>query len=132
MCLVPPFLATIARSTPELAGRTGQIGTLHQLAIVLGICSSQIIGLLLTGPVGGRSAAIDTHTDVRQKGDKPGAWRYVCLVPGAASLIQIGMAAQSPHGDAKVVPPRRDEEERAGTPTPGGYGASDEGECSLT
>ncbi|KAL1412963.1 Bifunctional purine biosynthesis protein PurH [Vanrija albida] len=116
VCLVPPFLATVARSTPELAGRTGQIGTLHQLAIVLGICSAQIMGLLLTG----------------SKGDKPGAWRYVCLVPGIASLVQIAMTAQNPHGDSKVTEPHpHRDEERASTPTPGGYGANDEAAAPL-
>jgi hypothetical protein len=48
---VPPYLATVARTTPELQSRSGQIGALNQLAIVIGICSSQVMGMLLTGPV---------------------------------------------------------------------------------
>lgn len=51
VCLVPPYLAQLARATPSLAARSGQIGTLNQLAIVLGIFSSQLAGMLLTGPV---------------------------------------------------------------------------------
>jgi hypothetical protein len=51
VCLIPPYLAALARSTPQLATKSGQVGTLHQLAIVLGICSAQVMGLLFTGPV---------------------------------------------------------------------------------
>lgn len=49
--LVPPYLSTIAKSSTELVHRSGQIGTMNQMAIVLGICSAQVAGLLLTGEV---------------------------------------------------------------------------------
>lgn len=58
VCLVPPYLAQLARATPSLAARSGQIGTMNQLAIVLGIFSSQLFGLLLTGPVGAIAAVV--------------------------------------------------------------------------
>ncbi|WWC62444.1 uncharacterized protein I303_105040 [Kwoniella dejecticola CBS 10117] len=73
ICLVPPYLSMIARSSPELASRSGSIGTMNQLAIVLGICSAQIAGLLLTG----------------EKGDVPGSWRYVVAVSGVIAAVQI-------------------------------------------
>lgn len=49
--LVPPYLSIIAKSSKELVHRSGQIGTMNQMAIVLGICSAQAAGLLLTGEV---------------------------------------------------------------------------------
>jgi len=51
VCLVPPFLALIARSSPALANRTGQIGFLNQMGIVIGLFSAQAAGLVLTGSV---------------------------------------------------------------------------------
>ncbi|WVF69339.1 hypothetical protein IAT40_004115 [Kwoniella sp. CBS 6097] len=76
ICLVPPYLSIIARSSPELASRSGQIGTMNQLAIVLGICSAQIAGLLLTG----------------ENGDIPGTWRYVVAISGVVAAMQIAAA----------------------------------------
>ncbi|BEI88541.1 uncharacterized protein CcaverHIS019_0112590 [Cutaneotrichosporon cavernicola] len=91
ICLVPPYLATVARTTPELASRSGQIGSLNQLAIVIGICSSQVMGMLLTGPTG----------------DKPGGWRYVLVVSALASIVQIGMGEH--HMTQNYVPHDPDE-----------------------
>ncbi|KGB74798.1 vacuolar membrane protein [Cryptococcus deuterogattii R265] len=71
--LVPPYLSTIAKSSTELAHRSGQIGTMNQMAIVLGICSAQVAGLLLTG----------------EKGDVPGSWRYVVFISAFISVLQI-------------------------------------------
>jgi len=51
VCLVPPFLSVIARSTPELASKTGLIGTMNQIGIVTGLFSGQVAGLILTGSV---------------------------------------------------------------------------------
>jgi MFS family permease len=51
VCLVPPFLSLIARSTPELASRTGFIGTMNQIGIVTGLFGGQVAGLVLTGSV---------------------------------------------------------------------------------
>ncbi|OCF30610.1 vacuolar membrane protein [Kwoniella heveanensis BCC8398] len=76
ICLVPPYLSLIARSSPQLSSKSGQIGTMNQLAIVLGICSAQIAGLLLTG----------------EKGDIPGTWRYVVAISGVVAAIQITTA----------------------------------------
>lgn len=45
---------------------------------MLGICSSQVFGLIFTGP----------------EGNKPGAWRWVVAMSGVASVIQIIMTAQ--------------------------------------
>ncbi|OXH33653.1 vacuolar membrane protein [Cryptococcus neoformans] len=71
--LVPPYLSIIAKSSKELVHRSGQIGTMNQMAIVLGICSAQAAGLLLTG----------------EKGDVPGSWRYVVSISGFISVLQI-------------------------------------------
>nr|XP_019045765.1 vacuolar membrane protein [Kwoniella bestiolae CBS 10118]OCF24695.1 vacuolar membrane protein [Kwoniella bestiolae CBS 10118] len=78
ICLVPPYLSMVAKSSPELASKSGQIGTMNQLAIVLGICSAQISGLLLTG----------------EKGDIPGSWRYVVAISGIVAAVQIATASQ--------------------------------------
>jgi hypothetical protein len=51
VCLVPPFLSLIARSTPELASKTGFIGTMNQIGIVTGLFGGQVAGLALTGSV---------------------------------------------------------------------------------
>jgi MFS family permease len=56
ICLVPPFLSMIARSSPELSPRSGQIGSLHQLAIVLGLFCAQVAGWILTGEVSWQQA----------------------------------------------------------------------------
>ncbi|KAL7423213.1 Bifunctional purine biosynthesis protein PurH [Cryptotrichosporon argae] len=71
--LVPPFLAALARAAPALAARSGQVGAMHQLAIVLGICTAQVAGLVLTG----------------EKGDKPGKWRSILAIPTAVAFVQI-------------------------------------------
>ncbi|WWD18368.1 hypothetical protein CI109_102818 [Kwoniella shandongensis] len=86
VCLVPPFLSQVARSSPELASKSGQIGTMNQLAIVLGICSAQIAGLLLTG----------------ERGDIPGSWRYVVAISGLVAAVQVATTNQivSPFVDA--------------------------------
>jgi MFS family permease len=51
VCLVPPFLSIIARSTPQLASKTGLIGTMNQIGIVTGLFFGQVAGLILTGSV---------------------------------------------------------------------------------
>jgi hypothetical protein len=51
VCLVPPFLSVIARSTPELVSKTGLIGTMNQIGIVTGLFCGQLAGLILTGSV---------------------------------------------------------------------------------
>ena len=51
VCLVPPFLSVIARSTPQLASKTGLIGTMNQIGIVTGLFCGQVAGLILTGSV---------------------------------------------------------------------------------
>jgi MFS family permease len=111
VCLVPPYLAALARSSPGLAAKSGQVGVLHQLAIVIGICCSQGAGLLLTGP----------------EGNNPGAWRWVCAASGVASIVQILMTAQPIEADEYAAVGdeesangsgnghRRDEEEREPT-----------------
>ncbi|KAK4687764.1 hypothetical protein P7C73_g2353, partial [Tremellales sp. Uapishka_1] len=87
VCLVPPFLSLICKSVPELQNRSGQIGTLHQLAIVLGICAAQVAGLLLTG----------------KQGDIPGSWRHVVIISGGVSLLQILVARWIPHPQAEML-----------------------------
>ncbi|WRT67675.1 uncharacterized protein IL334_004647 [Kwoniella shivajii] len=78
ICLVPPYLSMIARSSPELAAKSGQIGSMNQLAIVLGIFSAQFAGLILTG----------------SKGNVPGSWRYVVAISGIVAAVQIVTAGQ--------------------------------------
>ncbi|WWD04751.1 hypothetical protein V865_002822 [Kwoniella europaea PYCC6329] len=95
ICLVPPYLSMVAKSSPELASKSGQIGTMNQLAIVLGICSAQIAGLLLTG----------------EKGDIPGSWRYVVSISGVIAAIQILTAGQ-------IVAPDEDQKPSSDAPTP--------------
>jgi hypothetical protein len=51
ICLVPPFLSVIARASPQLSSRSGQIGTLHQMAIVIGLFTAQAAGMIFTGAV---------------------------------------------------------------------------------
>ncbi|ODN95874.1 vacuolar membrane protein [Cryptococcus wingfieldii CBS 7118] len=86
--LVPPFLSVIAKSEAELASKSGMVGTMNQLAIVLGICSGQVAGLLLTG----------------EKGEVPGSWRYVTAISGAVAVAQILSAGiiSSPTGEHKA------------------------------
>jgi len=86
VCLVPPFLSLLARSAPELASRSGFIGTMNQLGIVFGLFSAQVGGLILTGP----------------KGDIPGNWRYVVGISGIVSLIQIAIASRIPDPTAAM------------------------------
>ncbi|ORY31395.1 general substrate transporter [Naematelia encephala] len=73
VCLVPPFLSLIARTSPTLSNRSGQVGTLHQMGIVIGLFSAQAAGLILTG----------------KTGDIPGSWRNVVAISGVISLLQI-------------------------------------------
>ncbi|WVQ72890.1 hypothetical protein IAR50_002451 [Cryptococcus sp. DSM 104548] len=84
---VPPFLSTIAKSEAELASKSGMVGTMNQMAIVLGICSGQVAGLLLTG----------------EKGDVPGSWRYVTAISGVVAIAQILSSGiiSSPTGEQK-------------------------------
>ncbi|WVQ80530.1 hypothetical protein IAT38_002635 [Cryptococcus sp. DSM 104549] len=77
ICLVPPYLSHIAKSSPSLASKSGQIGTLNQMAIVLGVCSAQVAGLLLTG----------------EKGDVPGSWRWVVTI---SAIVAVGQIVSSP------------------------------------
>lgn len=51
ICLVPPFLSQIAKASPQLAHRSGQIGTMHQMAIVVGLFTAQAAGMIFTGSV---------------------------------------------------------------------------------
>ena len=51
ICLVPPFLSQIALSSPQLSSRSGQVGTLHQMGIVIGLFSAQAFGMFFTGTV---------------------------------------------------------------------------------
>lgn len=59
-CLVPPFLNLVARSSPQLASRSGQIGVMNQLAIVVGVFMSQLAGYLLTGTVSRAASCLKT------------------------------------------------------------------------
>ncbi|KAI9631883.1 general substrate transporter [Dioszegia hungarica] len=77
-CLIPPFLSLVARSSPQLSARSGQIGVIHQLAIVIGVFMAQVAGWLITG----------------SKGDTPGNWRFVVAISGVASLGQIWAATK--------------------------------------
>lgn len=87
MCLVPPYLAHTARTTPSLTQRSGQVGTLHQLAIVIGICSAQVLGMAFSGP----------------EGDRANAWRYILAVSGAVSVAQIAMTRAAAKPDSEGV-----------------------------
>lgn len=87
VCLVPPYLAHTARTTPSLTQRSGQVGTLHQLAIVIGICSAQVLGMVFGGP----------------EGDRANAWRYILAVSGLVSLVQIVMTRSSAKVDTEGV-----------------------------
>lgn len=87
VCLVPPYLAQTARSTPSLVQRSGQVGTLHQLAIVIGICSAQVLGMLFSGA----------------EGDRLNAWRYILSISGLVSVAQIGMTTTSAKSDSEGV-----------------------------
>ncbi|WVQ96838.1 hypothetical protein IAU59_003945 [Kwoniella sp. CBS 9459] len=102
ICLVPPYLSLIARSSPELAGKSGQIGTMNQLAIVLGICSAQIAGLLLTG----------------ERGEIPGTWRYVVAVSGVVAFVQIAtsglIVAPGEAQQRSITPTEEPDAERGG------------------
>lgn len=72
---VPPLLSRISKTSTNsiVVSHSGSIGILNQLAIVLGIFSAQVAGLIATG----------------MKGDKPGGWRYVVLVSGAIAVMQL-------------------------------------------
>ncbi|WWC88785.1 uncharacterized protein L201_003698 [Kwoniella dendrophila CBS 6074] len=95
ICLVPPYLSMVAKSTPELAAKSGQIGTMNQLAIVIGLFSSQVAGLLLTG----------------KEGDIPGTWRYVVSISGIVAAIQIVTANQ-------IIAPEEKTQHGLDAPTP--------------
>nr|ODN95410.1 vacuolar membrane protein [Cryptococcus depauperatus CBS 7855] len=79
ICSVPPFLAVLSTATDELQGKKGLVGTMNQMGVVIGICSAQMSGLILTG----------------EKGDIPGSWRYVVLLSGVMAVFQILMAGAS-------------------------------------
>ena len=51
ICLVPPFLSSLAKASPQLSERSGQVGTLHQMAIVIGLFTAQAAGMIFTGMV---------------------------------------------------------------------------------
>lgn len=51
VCLVPPYLAQVARSSPQLAGRSGLVGSMHQMGIVIGLFAAQVVGWVATGEV---------------------------------------------------------------------------------
>lgn len=87
MCLVPPYLAHTARSTPSLVQRSGQVGTLHQLAIVIGICSAQVLGMAFSGA----------------EGDRLNAWRYILSISGIVSVAQIVMTTSTAKPDSEGV-----------------------------
>ena len=87
MCLVPPYLAHTARSTPSLVQRSGQVGTLHQLAIVIGICSAQVLGMAFSGA----------------EGDRLNAWRYILSISGIVSVAQIVLTTSTAKPDSEGV-----------------------------
>ncbi|EJT48922.1 vacuolar membrane protein [Trichosporon asahii var. asahii CBS 2479] len=87
VCLVPPYLAHTARSTPSLVQRSGQVGTLHQLAIVIGICSAQVLGMAFSGA----------------EGDRLNAWRYILSISGIVSVAQIVMTTSTAKPDSEGV-----------------------------
>ncbi|ORX40195.1 vacuolar membrane protein [Kockovaella imperatae] len=91
ICLVPPFLALIAKSSPSLRNRSGQIGTLNQMGIVIGLFTAQVAGLALTG----------------KKGNIPGKWRYIVVLSGIVALLQVFAASvvQSPSTDEQKRSP---------------------------
>lgn len=66
ICLVPPFLNFIARGTPRLAHRSGQIGTLKQMALVTGIFSAQVAGRVFTGRVSSEKGPRRQHAHGRK------------------------------------------------------------------
>lgn len=66
VCFVPPFLTLIVRCSPELANRLGQVGTFHQIGIVLGLFSAQAAGLFFTGSASVPSA-LRAHTELHRK-----------------------------------------------------------------
>ncbi|KAJ9120194.1 hypothetical protein QFC22_003094 [Naganishia vaughanmartiniae] len=72
---VAPLLNQISKTSTNsiVLSHSGSIGISNQLAIVLGIFSAQVAGLLTTG----------------MKGDKPGKWRYVVLMSGVVALMQL-------------------------------------------
>lgn len=72
---VPPLLHLISQtsSIKLVKKHTGSIGILNQFAIVIGICTAQLIGLAMTG----------------LKGDAPGGWRWVTLGSGVVAVAQI-------------------------------------------
>ncbi|KAJ9094378.1 hypothetical protein QFC19_007987 [Naganishia cerealis] len=72
---VPPLLSGISKTSTNslVLSHSGSIGILNQLAIVLGIFSAQVAGLIATG----------------MKGDKLGGWRYVVLTSGLVAVIQL-------------------------------------------
>ncbi|RXK41640.1 hypothetical protein M231_01140 [Tremella mesenterica] len=88
VCLVPPFLNKLCRTDPQLSARSGQIGSLHQMGIVLGLFSAQIAGYIFTG----------------EKGDTPGNWRYVVSLSGLVAIFQILFTRLTiPHQSTKTV-----------------------------
>lgn len=72
---VPPLLHLISQtsSVSLIKKHTGSIGILNQFAIVIGICTAQLIGLAMTG----------------LKGDALGGWRWVTLGSGVVAVLQI-------------------------------------------
>jgi SP family facilitated glucose transporter-like MFS transporter 3 len=41
----------VAKASPQLSSRSGQIGTINQMGIVLGLFSAQAAGMVFTGAV---------------------------------------------------------------------------------
>lgn len=60
---------------------------MHQLAIVLGICSAQVLGMAFSGP----------------EGDRPNAWRYILSISGIVSVVQIALTRSSVKSDSEGV-----------------------------
>ena len=51
ICLVPPYLAQLAKTTPQLSQRSGLIGSMHQMGIVIGLFVAQVVAWIATGEV---------------------------------------------------------------------------------
>ena len=112
ICLVPPFLSAIARASPQLSGRSGQVGTLHQMAIVIGLFMAQAAGMIFTGSVSHlfKQRNLDSHW---QKGNILGNWRYITAVSGIVSILQILTSSRiySPDSGTGPTKTRRDPED---------------------
>ncbi len=89
----PAFLSTIAKASPQLANRSGQVGTLHQLAIVIGLFTAQIAGYIFTGEVSVPFNRTKRRADPSSAATSWEAGATWCSFLARAAVIQVYSAS---------------------------------------